>query len=128
MLPDCGRRCCTVISADLISPSVHICRLQRVHISDPSSFPLDTLVAASSLDPAQARAMNAMLTQELAVVQGPPGTGELCIGGLMDFCEIAGDKVGVFGLYFCLRQSTGSLQLWILICDPAQTCRCYAVW
>jgi hypothetical protein len=51
------------------------CSLQQVQISEPSKFPLGTLVSSSSLDMAQAQAMKAMLTQELAVVQGPPGTG-----------------------------------------------------
>lgn len=38
-------------------------------------FPVADLVAASSFDEAQARALGAALLRELAVVQGPPGTG-----------------------------------------------------
>ena len=38
-------------------------------------FPVAELVAASSFDEAQARALGAALLRELAVVQGPPGTG-----------------------------------------------------
>lgn len=38
-------------------------------------FPVADLMAASSFDEAQARALGAALLRELAVVQGPPGTG-----------------------------------------------------
>jgi hypothetical protein len=53
------------------------CRLQRVSISIPQDFPLDVLLAATTLDASQAAALMACLTKELAVVQGPPGCGEL---------------------------------------------------
>jgi hypothetical protein len=43
----------------------------------PASFPLADLMAATTLDEAQARAVAACLGRELALVQGPPGTGEL---------------------------------------------------
>lgn len=39
-------------------------------------FPVSDLVAASTFDEAQAKALGAALLRELAVVQGPPGTGE----------------------------------------------------
>lgn len=54
---------------------IHTPRLQRVPMSQ-GVIPLDLLVKASSLDVSQARALAACLTQELALVQGPPGTGE----------------------------------------------------
>jgi hypothetical protein len=41
----------------------------------PEAFPLDELARASTLDGAQARALRAALTEEVALLQGPPGTG-----------------------------------------------------
>lgn len=38
-------------------------------------FPLSELLAATTLDGAQAEALRAVLSREVAVVQGPPGTG-----------------------------------------------------
>eukprot|EP00775_Hariotina_reticulata_P006332 gene6332-6566_t len=58
-------------------PSSDIARLQRVAVAMPGNIPLDLLCRASSLDISQTRALIACLTQELAVVQGPPGTGEV---------------------------------------------------
>jgi hypothetical protein len=47
-----------------------------VAVAVPDAIPLDLVCQASSLDTSQARALIACLTQELAVVQGPPGTGD----------------------------------------------------
>ena len=53
----------------------------------PNEFPLDLVMAASSLDRAQAAALKAGLTQELALLQGPPGTGA---AGLCRLCALRG--------------------------------------
>jgi hypothetical protein len=64
------------------TPTTPLGRLSSFHIARPEEFPLQELVAVSSLDTAQAEALAACLTQELALVQGPPGTGEwLCAQG-----------------------------------------------
>jgi hypothetical protein len=49
--------------------------LSAVDLGRPDAFPLPDLMAATTLDAAQARAVAACLTRELALVQGPPGTG-----------------------------------------------------
>lgn len=55
------------------------CRLQQVAVSAPEGTPISLVCEASSLDPSQARALAACLTQELALIQGPPGTGNTVI-------------------------------------------------
>ena len=61
--------------------TLRICRsLAAVDIAAGlDRFPVADLVAASSFDEAQARALGAALLRELAVVQGPPGTGNYII-------------------------------------------------
>ncbi len=50
--------------------------LSRVDVSLPAErFPLSELLAATTLDAAQGRALRDCVRQEVAVVQGPPGTG-----------------------------------------------------
>ena len=44
-------------------------------LSAPEEFPETELEMVSKLDKSQIRAVKASLTQELAVIQGPPGTG-----------------------------------------------------
>ena len=44
-------------------------RVQRFDPSDPSTFPLAELLAASTLDEAQANALKVALTQEVALIQ-----------------------------------------------------------
>jgi hypothetical protein len=57
-----------------------ICRLSNVPVRELSTFPLrQLLLACTSLDGAQADALIAGLTQEWALIQGPPGTGELLL-------------------------------------------------
>jgi hypothetical protein len=49
-------------------------------VRELSSFPLrQLLLACTSLDGAQADALIAGLTQEWALIQGPPGTGGLLL-------------------------------------------------
>ena len=52
-------------------------RLSSVDLLQPDQFPVAELVQASFMDSSQVDALRAILTRELAVVQGPPGTGEL---------------------------------------------------
>ncbi|GIM16879.1 hypothetical protein Vretimale_19458 [Volvox reticuliferus] len=55
--------------------------LAAVRLSRPvDQFPLEELLAASTLDRSQAEALRAALAQEVAVVQGPPGTGKTFLG------------------------------------------------
>jgi hypothetical protein len=51
-----------------------------VPVRELSTFPLrQLLLACTSLDGAQADALIAGLTREWALIQGPPGTGELLL-------------------------------------------------
>ncbi|CAI5506821.1 unnamed protein product, partial [Closterium sp. Naga37s-1] len=54
--------------------------LSNVPISNPTSFPIDPVLHCTSLDQPQAVALQAALTQELALLQGPPGTGKTFVG------------------------------------------------
>ncbi|GIL57516.1 hypothetical protein Vafri_12731, partial [Volvox africanus] len=55
--------------------------LAAVNLARPwDQFPLEELLAASTLDRSQAEALRAALAQEVAVVQGPPGTGKTFLG------------------------------------------------
>lgn len=49
--------------------------LARADVANQPEAVLQALLASSTLDNAQARALVAMLSREVAVVQGPPGTG-----------------------------------------------------
>jgi hypothetical protein len=44
-------------------------------VGRPETFPVEHLVAGTTLDTSQAAALKVALTQELALLQGPPGTG-----------------------------------------------------
>eukprot|EP00798_Chlamydomonas_sp_ICE-L_P006216 gene6216-2832_t len=55
-------------------------RLRSVDMTQSVEFPIDAVVAVSTLDTAQANALRASLTQEVAVVQGAPGTGKTFLG------------------------------------------------
>jgi hypothetical protein len=66
------------LALDILTCCLPTYRLQNVnlaHVKDNMEV-RDALVATSTLDNAQAWALLTGLSQELAVVQGPPGTGE----------------------------------------------------
>lgn len=48
-------------------------RWQSVHVLDPKQWPS---MEALRLDESQMQALSLALTKELAIIQGPPGTGE----------------------------------------------------
>lgn len=50
--------------------------LSAVDMLSPSLFPIEAILAVSTLDEGQAAALQAGLCQEVAVIQGPPGTGD----------------------------------------------------
>jgi len=50
-------------------------RLMSVDASDPGAFPCEVLEDVSTLDKCQVQAIKAALTQEISLIQGPPGTG-----------------------------------------------------
>lgn len=49
--------------------------LSAVDVLSPTLFPIEAILAVSTLDEGQANALRAGLCQEVAVIQGPPGTG-----------------------------------------------------
>lgn len=53
---------------------------QNLHLSTQGNFDVNRLVANSSLDEAQARAVVDSLTRNFALIQGPPGTGKSYTG------------------------------------------------
>lgn len=89
----------------------------------PASFPLADLMAATTLDEAQARAVAACLGRELALVQGPPGTGELgavrlsAVAGQAGACAWLDGALGVCrcgslaGPRYCVQSCTGRCYL-----------------
>lgn len=65
-----------------IDPSVchSLYSLTNVDASRPQNFPLESLIEHTTFDRCQAEAIKAALTQEIPLIQGPPGTGPLlCI-------------------------------------------------
>ena len=51
----------------------------------PDTFPLNEINRWTTLDRRQAEALKAALTQEIALIQGPPGTGSsLYLGSLQE--------------------------------------------
>ncbi|GLC70653.1 hypothetical protein PLESTF_001018400 [Pleodorina starrii] len=70
--------------------------LAAVDLSRPAGqFPLEELLAASSLDRSQAEALRAALSQEVAVVQGPPGTGKTFLGVSLARVLLRNTRAGV---------------------------------
>ena len=54
-------------------------RLSEIDAASPGTFPVDELAQSTTLDLHQAQALKLALTQEIALIQGPPGTGRLHI-------------------------------------------------
>ena len=53
-----------------------ICRrMTKFNAAHPDHFPLEEVLRRTTLDKCQAEALKAALTQEVALIQGPPGTG-----------------------------------------------------
>lgn len=52
-------------------------QISSFEISDTASFPVEALAASTSLDRAQVEVLQAALMQKIAVIQGPPGTGNV---------------------------------------------------
>lgn len=48
----------------------------NIDATSPDDFPLEELVESSTLDLSQAKALKKALTKEIALIQGPPGTGD----------------------------------------------------
>ena len=46
-----------------------------VDAASPEDFPLDELEQYTTMDRCQAEALKVSLTQEIPLIQGPPGTG-----------------------------------------------------
>lgn len=53
-----------------------VAALAAVDMSNTGAFPVDELESVSTLDKAQVQALLAGLSQEVAIIQGPPGTGD----------------------------------------------------
>lgn len=51
--------------------------LSAVEILEKESFPTGVLEGCTSLDKPQVEALKAALTQKIAIIQGPPGTGNV---------------------------------------------------
>lgn len=50
--------------------------MKSVNMNILDDFPVDSLLEESTLDLAQVQALKYTFSHELALVQGPPGTGE----------------------------------------------------
>lgn len=74
-------------------------KISSVPITDTASFPSAALEQCTSLDRAQVEVLKSALTQKIAVIQGPPGTGSTGIlkytsTGSMEFfvAEVTGSR------------------------------------
>ncbi|EFJ49576.1 hypothetical protein VOLCADRAFT_89933 [Volvox carteri f. nagariensis] len=72
--------------------------LSAVDLTQPAGqFPLEELLAATTLDRSQAEALRAALAQEVAVVQGPPGTGKTFLGVTLARVLLRNTRSDLFG-------------------------------
>ena len=62
------------------TPAAELAELRNVLVADPDLFPVQALLASTSLDERQVDALCAALTSEISLIQGPPGTGKTYVG------------------------------------------------
>ena len=51
--------------------------MAKFNAAAPDHFPMEEVLRQTTLDKSQAEALKAALTQEVALIQGPPGTGAI---------------------------------------------------